>query len=196
MVASAFRTACSALGPARVYFYVTVQPNRAIREVDSFVRESLGQLLGLARLLAPNESEAEDLVQDCLVRVVAKWDRVRQADDGVAYACRIMLNEHVSQVRKKRVATVANDELAPTKSVPDHSGQVLDSVTVSAALQRLSPRNRAIVVMRFYLDMDAKQIGERINLKPSSVRARITRAVRELRSFEHGETQEPWTIAR
>jgi RNA polymerase sigma-70 factor (sigma-E family) len=153
-------------------------------ELEEFVREHLQYLLGLARLLTPSERDAEDLVQDTLLAIVAKWRQVRGADHARAYARKIMINLQVSQARKRKVQTtkLMSDHDQPPGTGANGVDEALDRHLLLSALGSLSPTQRTVLVMHFYVGMTADEIGRELSLQPSSVRSSISRALAQLRA--------------
>ncbi|SCL23061.1 sigma-70 family RNA polymerase sigma factor [Micromonospora inyonensis] len=116
---------------------------------DEFVRTRSPALLRSAYLLTTDRHAAEDLLQEVLERLYARWRRARQAPD--AYARRILVNRAIDRWRwrgRRREAALA-DVAGPV--VGDHAEEVTVRQAVLTALRSLPPRQRAAVVLR-YLD--------------------------------------------
>ena len=131
-----------------------------------------GRMVRLARLMTGTNAVAEDLVQDTFVRVARRWDRVR---DPSAYLRQAVVNACRSHLRKR--GRFRPLESAPEPSVPGPSPQV---DRTWRQMERLSPRRRAALVLRYYEDLDDDEIAEILDCKPATVRSLVHRALRQL----------------
>lgn len=134
--------------------------------------------LRAAILLTGEQSSAEDLVQDALVKVAERWTRLRhEAPD--AYARRVIYNGAVSRWRRHR-------REAPTAALPEAGVQGgneawIAGADVRAALQALTPRQRAVLVLRYYEDLSEQQIAETLGVSTGTVKSQAHTALRRLR---------------
>lgn len=138
------------------------------------------RLVRTARLLtAGNDAEAEDLVQTALTRLYVHWPRVRRADDPVAYGYRALTNAFLDEHRRAhRRREVVTDE-APDRVQPevDHETRAL----VLAALRRLPPRQRAVVVLRHFLQYDVAATAAALGCTEGTVKSQNAKALGSLR---------------
>ena len=148
----------------------------------AYVTARRDHLLRTAYLLCGDHHAAEDLVQAALVSAASRWSRI--ADDPEAYIRRSMVNQHVSWWRRHRgrVRTVAD--------VPERRGTagdvhraVEDSLTLTAALAALAPRQRAVVVLRFFEDLDVATTAEVLGCSTGTVSSQTSDALRRLRTL-------------
>ena len=111
-----------------------------------FVMARLGALSRTAYLLTGDHHAAEDLLQDALVVVAARWGRVAASDNPVAYVRRILYHELVSSWRrnKYRRAEVSSDRLPERADGPDHITTVDRRVVLKRALARLTPEGHEV----------------------------------------------------
>lgn len=150
--------------------------------LEDVIRERRSDLVGYASLYAADRAAAEDLVQDALVRVFARTRNLRTVPAAEQYVRRAIRTAFLDRSRKDRtwrgnqhllVHPAAAD--GPERSVP----AVLD---VRAALTRLSPRERACVVLRFYDDLTVAQIAAEIGVSAGSVKRYLSEGTAKLRS--------------
>ena len=114
---------------------------------EEFVLARQAALLRTAYLLTGHAQDAEDLVQTALIKVVPHWRRI--ADDPEPYVRRVLVRENISRWRRRRWREVASDALPEVLAeAPDHD----DLLWVRSALAGLAPRQRAVVVLRYYED--------------------------------------------
>lgn len=147
--------------------------SRASRDAEfgALVAAQSAPLLHYARLLTRDPQLAEDLVQDALIRVYLRWGSIRE--DPVAYTRRTVLNQFLSGRRRRRVAEVPLGETDP--SAPT---QVTD---VAAGLDGLTDRERAVVVLRYHLDLSEQQTADMLNIAVGTVKSTSHRALGKLR---------------
>jgi RNA polymerase sigma-70 factor (sigma-E family) len=149
----------------------------ALREdFTEFVAARQAALLRTAYLLTGHRQDAEDLVQAALVKAVPHWDRI--SGDPEAYVRRIIAREHVSRWRRRRWREVSTDV------VPDAVSPVLDHDEVLAlrdALTTLAPRQRAVVVLRYYEDLTEAQTAEALGISIGTVKSQARDALARLR---------------
>jgi RNA polymerase sigma-70 factor (sigma-E family) len=149
-------------------------------DFDDFVRGSSTRLLRTAVLLTGDRPAAEDLVQDVYERVYVRWRWIKGAPE--AYARRALMN-HVanrwrSRSRKPEVA-LADHHDSPTPDGSDHYAARDELLT---ALQQLPPRQRAVVVLRYYEDLTEAQTAEALGCSVGTVKSQAARALTRLRT--------------
>jgi RNA polymerase sigma-70 factor (sigma-E family) len=149
----------------------------------AFVRASGERHLRVAVLLTGDWHAAEDLVQASLVKLYRAWPGVDQVGgDPDAYLRRIMVNTQRSwwRARWRREAPVAQlpDRLGGGE---DGGDQRALAVSVRQALQRLSPRQRAVLVLRYYEDRPEAEIASLLGCSTGTVKAHAHRGLRALR---------------
>jgi RNA polymerase sigma-70 factor (sigma-E family) len=131
-----------------------------------------------AILLTGEQSSAEDLVQDALLNVADRWSRLRyEAPD--AYARRIIYNGAVSRWRRQHRETPTAE--LPDAGAPGRSEAWLAGADVRAALQALTARQRAVLVLRYYEDLSERQIAETLGVSVGTVKSQAHVARRRLR---------------
>ncbi|MFC7218368.1 SigE family RNA polymerase sigma factor [Streptomyces polyrhachis] len=124
--------------------------------------------------------QAEDLVQTALAKVYASWLRVRGADNRDAYVRTVLVRTHISAKRRRQ-----SDEL-PVSVLPDGAGTTSDPalrVALLQALGRLPPKDRAVLVLRYWEDRSVEQTAAELGLRPGTVRNRASGALRRLREL-------------
>jgi RNA polymerase sigma factor (sigma-70 family) len=109
----------------------------------------------LAYLLCGDWHWSDDLTQSAFVRVAMSWSRIRDAGALDAYTRTCLLRAYLRDTRplwRRRERTWA--ELPDSRPEADRAGQVDDRLTFAVALRRLPPRQRAVLVCRYYQDLD------------------------------------------
>lgn len=146
-----------------------------------FVREQTAQLLRSAYLLTGNASAAEDLVQDTLVRLFPKWDRVMAADIPLAYVRRSLVNGFLNERRRPAARELVLSELPERADSRDIGADITNRDVVWRLLATLPDRQRAALVMRYFHDLDDDEIAESLSCRPGTVRSLISRGLASLR---------------
>lgn len=150
-----------------------------------YVRERVAALSRIAFLLTGDRHLAEDLVQDTLLRVVGRWARVAAGGDPDAYVRRILYHQHVTAWRRHRGRTV-HVARPPELAGPDEAGAVTDSVAVRAALARLAPKQRAVIVLRYFEDLTEAQTADVLGCRVGTVKSQTRDALARLRQIAPG----------
>ncbi len=157
---------------------------------DAFAVAALTPLHRAAFLMAGSHHEAEDLVQDVLARVYVAWPRIEGDPHGYAY--RALANAESNRRRWRRrhpEAEEATDGAGPVDR--DVSQQVADRVSVTAALQMLPPRQRLIVVLRYFVDLTEEQTASAMGISVGTVKSQHARALPRLRGWLGADGPEP-----
>ncbi len=145
-----------------------------------FVRTRSGALYRLAMLLTGGDHHlAEDLLQAALAKAYVSWRRVREPAAAEAYVRRILVNVAVSRSRS------ASTNEMPTEVLPDVAGRdatdVADRLDLWELLRELSPRQRAVVALRYYEDLSEAQNAEVLECSPGAVKSHASRGLAQLR---------------
>ncbi|MEV4351870.1 SigE family RNA polymerase sigma factor [Actinoplanes sp. NPDC049596] len=148
---------------------------------DDFVeyaRASASQLRRTAYLLCRDWDLADDLTQTTLGRMFVRWPRISRRDNPHAYARQVLSRAFLDHHRIKRSREVVTAEFG---DVPGTSQDADLRLTLIDALGRLSPRDRAIVVLRYWEDLSVETVAEILRLPPGTVTSRSARSLAQLR---------------
>ncbi len=145
---------------------------------EEFVAARSDALLRFAYLVCGDEHDAQDLVQDALVAVYPKWDRVALRDP-MAYVCRAIVNRNTSVWRKLRRLVVTAD-VDPGSVTP--TGAVDDRDWALRLLATLPPRQRVAVVLRVLDDHDYAHVAAVLGVSETNARQLTSRGLAGLRS--------------
>jgi RNA polymerase sigma-70 factor (sigma-E family) len=152
---------------------------------EDFVHAEIPRLLPLARLLARNGDDAADLVQETLIRVGLKWSSVRPDGNSHAYARTAMVRIHINAGRRRRREIVM--DTPPQRVVDDPADSVADRDWMAGALRSLSPRQRAVVSLRYLEDLPMRDIAEALGCAEGTARSQLHRALASLRVTDADE---------
>jgi len=124
-----------------------------------------------AFLLCGNAEEAEDLVQDALLRAFSRPLRAPRLDEAEAYVRVIIANRYIDLARRRTPWRRAIERLSRAPhTVPDPADGVAARADLAAALGTLSPRQRACVVLYYYGDLSVGQIARALNCGEGTVK--------------------------
>ena len=136
-------------------------------EFEQFARARTPELLRAAWLLCGERTSAEDLVQETLARLYSRWPRVRRAENPVAYARTVLTRVFIDTKRRRSSGEFPVDLLPETPSTdPD----VDLRQALLTALGRLPPTDRAVLVLRYLLDLDVDTVAGTLDLTNQAVR--------------------------
>jgi RNA polymerase sigma-70 factor (sigma-E family) len=151
-------------------------------EFEAFVSERQRALFRFAVVLCGDPVLAEELVQNVLGRAFERWHLVAAADDANAYVRRMVVNEYLGWRRRARrttpVAQIHDDQLP---GAPDHADRHADRLALTGELATLPPKQRAVLVLRFYAGLSYAEIASCTGCRESTARAHAARALAALR---------------
>ncbi|MEU4692599.1 SigE family RNA polymerase sigma factor [Actinoplanes sp. NPDC023714] len=163
---------------------------------EQFAVARLPNLLRYAVVLTGDRDLAQDVVQEVLARAQVKWRRISGSDSPDAYVRRMVLNEYLSWRRSWAFRNVhaAGERLAEIDDarggVHDHAQSVVDSDALWNRLATLGRKQRAVLVLRYYEELDDETIGDLLNCSPATVRSQASKALRTLRLEERQAEQD------
>jgi RNA polymerase sigma-70 factor (sigma-E family) len=141
------------------------------------------RLVHLAWLLVRDLPTAEEVVQDAFVSVNGAWQRLRDAENGLAYVRQAVVNRSHSVLRRKRVADRITEQAPPDMPSAEYGALVsLERATVVAALQHLTSRQREAIVLRYYADLSEGQIAAAMGISRGAVKSHLARGMAALRA--------------
>jgi RNA polymerase sigma-70 factor (sigma-E family) len=151
-------------------------------EFRDFMRSRWSAIVRVAYALTGDQGHAEDIAQSAFAKAYASWGRVRQAGDPDAYVRAIVIHENSQRFRKHRV----REDLRA--AVPEPGGRLDDELdglaeraALRAALDQLGARQRAVIVLRYWLDMSETATARALNCSVGTVKSQTSRALATLR---------------
>jgi RNA polymerase sigma-70 factor (sigma-E family) len=147
----------------------------------AFVAARSGALARTAYVLTGNTQDAEDLVQTALYKAAKTWKRIEHHPEP--YVRRILYNESISRWRRRRVRPAEY----PTDPLPERAEvaapDVATRLTLQRALDRLSPKQRTVLVLRFYEDLTEAQTATVLGIGLGTVKSQTRHALMRLREL-------------
>jgi len=150
------------------------------REFGDFVAERGHVLFRSAYALTGDRHTAEDLLQTALAKAALHWRRIDS--DAEAYIRRILYRDFISawRWRARRPERTAAD--VPDVGEPgDHAAETVQRLMLYAAIRRLPPRQRAVLVLRYLEDFSEQQVADVIGCSVGTVGSQLSRALAHLR---------------
>ena len=131
-----------------------------------------------------NMHEAEDVMQDAFLKLYERWEHVRTLEDPVGYLYRTAFNTFKSRARRTSLAMKRT--FRPERQADEFEAADARSL-VDAALARLTPRQRAAVVLTELLGYDSAEAGRILGIRPGTVRALSFQAREAMRRTVGGD---------
>jgi len=155
------------------------EPAAAVEFAD-WMAARQGGLVRTAYLLTGSQHAAEDLVQATLTKLYLAWDRISDHQQVDAYARRALVNEHRSTWRRtsRRPEVLSNALPDQGLEQPSYDGE---REAVWRFVQGLPPRQRSVIVLRYYEDLSEAEIAELLGISTGTVKSQASRALASLR---------------
>ncbi|WP_155372480.1 SigE family RNA polymerase sigma factor [Catellatospora vulcania] len=146
---------------------------------EEYARSRLPMLARVAYLLTGDPYLADDLVQLTLLRLASRWEQVSAAREPDAYVRRILYTQHVSWRRVRREALPV--AVLPERAAADFAGETVTALAVREALARLAPRQRAVLVLRYFEDLSEAETAAVLGVAVGTVKSQTRDALARLR---------------
>lgn len=151
-------------------------------EFRAFVDASGRSLIRCAYLLTRDHHLAEDLTQAALTKVALRWWRLGSPDNAVAYARRAVYREYLSWWKVGRNREIPIDT-TPERGGPSFDDASIDRMALSEAITKLSPKQRAVILLRFYDDRSVDETAEVLGCSAGTVKSQTHAAIAKLREL-------------
>lgn len=151
----------------------------AEHDFGEFVAARATTLLRVAYLACGDEVEAEDLLQTALERTYRNWERVRH-DSPEPYVRRVIVNAAISRARRRAILRII-----PVRTPPETQARSTDvdlRHLLMDALRALPPRQRAVIVLRYWEDLSEAQTADVLGCTVGTVKSQASKAMAKLRT--------------
>ena len=150
-----------------------------MEDFEEFVVAALPGLLRFGVVLTGDRHRADDLVQTALVKTMRRWRSIDH-DQPTGYVRRVMVNTHLSSWRGRRPESRLPDGF-DVADRSDDAASYDDQDQLARGLAALPPRQRAVVVLRYYAGLSEAEIAETMGCAPGTVKSQSAKAMRTLR---------------
>jgi RNA polymerase sigma-70 factor (sigma-E family) len=164
---------------------------RADDDFRAFVAARSSSLLWFAHLLTGDRHLAEDVVQTALARTAHAWPRIRRQDRPESYVRRAIVNTHLNAQRRKPWLEQPHDVLPEQLDRHRPESEFDDRDVMWQALSELAPRQRAVLVLRYYEDLSEADIAEVLGCSKGTVKSQAAKALANLRQIVIREESTP-----
>ena len=149
---------------------------------DEFVLARTAALSRVAYLLTGDHHLAQDLLQVALSKLASRWPEVRHGQPE-AYVRRILVNELISWRRRRRYHEHPTEPRDDSASPADLATGVVRRLVVGRALAQLTPRQRAVLVLRYFEDLSEVETAEILGCSLGTVKSQTHHAIARLRAL-------------
>ena len=155
-----------------------------IEEFSVFARDRTQALLRSAYLLTGDQHLAEDLVQASLARTYLAWRRLEDPANAEAYTRKVMYRLQISWWRRRKLRESITAELPePRRDGTDPTDVADVRIVLRAALLKLPPRQRAVLVLRFLEDRTGAEAAELLDVTIGTVKSQTAKGLARLRAI-------------
>jgi RNA polymerase sigma-70 factor (sigma-E family) len=141
---------------------------------EALWRSHFRAVVRTAYLVTGDVQEAQDVTQEAFTRALERWRRVATLDRPEAWVHKVATNLAISHRRKKRPPGLPSSEAVPPPDPPDDA--------LLRALKDLTPQQRAVIVLRFYLDWSVDEVAQALGKRPGTVTALTHQGLSRLRA--------------
>lgn len=151
-------------------------------DFSEFFRATWPRLFRTTYGVAGSVDDAEEALQTAFAKAYTHWNRISKLDEPLAYVRRMAVNEALTAHRRSRRRTAALHELLDHQETRDDIGRRAERVDAWAAVLTLPPRQRAVLVLRYYEGLSEAQIAEALGCRPGTVKSQASAALATLRT--------------
>ncbi|MGI5246727.1 SigE family RNA polymerase sigma factor [Dactylosporangium sp. CA-139066] len=148
-----------------------------------FLRVRLPRLSRAAYLLAGGHAQAEDLLQGALIKAALAWPKISKADDPEAYVRKILYHEHVRTWRRRRWREHSIADVPERVQHHDETNQTVLRLVLRDALSKLTPKQRAVIVLRYFEDLSESDTAQALGIAVGTVKSQTSHALGRLRKL-------------
>jgi len=149
-----------------------------------FVRSRGTALARTAYLIVGDAHRSEDVLQAALTETYLRWHQLRQPEAAEAYVRKAIVTTNASWWRRRASSELPRD-VVPDGSLPDRADELVERHAVLDLLRQLSPRQRAVIVLRYFDDLSEYDVAQALGCSVGSVKQHTTRGLQRLRVLVH-----------
>jgi RNA polymerase sigma-70 factor (sigma-E family) len=157
--------------------------SHAEQEYGDYVTARAAGLVRFAYLTCGDWHRAEDAVQTALTKLYLAWPRLSDRNTIDAYVHRIVVRVIIDERRLAWFRREQSTEALPERAAVDPAAAAGGKVAMLAALMKVPPRQRAVLVLRFWEDQSVEQVADTLGCSAGTVKSQSTRGLRTLRGL-------------
>ena len=150
---------------------------------ERLARESSRRLFLIAQRILRDTDAAEDAVQNTLVTIWRELPRLRDPERFDVWSYRIVTRASIAEAKRKRRSVSITDISVGEPSTSDATAGVATRDLLERAFARLTPESRAVLVLRYYVDLPNKDVADVLGIPYGTVGSRLHRAIADMRSL-------------
>lgn len=154
----------------------------------AFVAARSRSLLWFAHVLTGDAHLAEDVVQTALAKTALAWPRVRRKDNPEGYVRRAIVTTHLNALRRKPWREQPREAIPDDMSAADPEQELDERDAMWTALAELPPKQRAVLVLRYYEDLSEADIADVLNCSRGTVKSQAAKGLSRLREIVDKES--------
>ncbi|KRC48761.1 MULTISPECIES: SigE family RNA polymerase sigma factor [unclassified Nocardioides] len=158
-------------------------PARDRAAFAEFVAARSGALHRAAYLMVGDVGLAQDLVQEALTKTYVAWPRLRNPQAAESYTRKAITTTAITWFRKRSWNAEKVAETLPERAEAGHADALVARRTLLDALAQLPPRQRAVIVLRYYEDLTERQAAEVLGCAVGTVKSQASAALNRLRDL-------------
>jgi len=148
-------------------------------EFSNWLRERQTMLIRAARSICFDVQFADDVLQEALMDIYKRWDKIKAHENLDAYAVRVLVSKHADMRRKwLRKRSEQEVELAYAENLialSDEGNAVAEKLLVQSALKSLSTMQRAVLVLHYQYDLQLNEIAKALEIPPGTAASHLAR---------------------
>jgi RNA polymerase sigma-70 factor (sigma-E family) len=153
------------------------------QEFTEFVATRGTSLFRIAHLTCASRDEAEDVLQSALEKAYRNWGRLHAGSDPEPYVRRIIVNTAISRARRHAILQILSTHAPPDTPAPDVLSGVELRQVLMIGLRALPPRQRAVMVLRFFEDLTEAQTAGILGCSIGTIKSQTSKALSRLRAL-------------
>jgi len=154
--------------------------SQIVAAYSEFVAQRSASLFRTAYLVVGDHQLAQDLLQEALIKTYVAWPRIRDVSKAEAYTRRVIVNTAISWRRRRSFHELPRNPL-PEGAVVDQSEDLATQDALWSHLRTLPPRQRAVIVLRYFNDLSEAQTAELMGCAVGTVKSQVFSALTRLR---------------
>lgn len=152
--------------------------DKLIEELTQYVQTNQDKLYRLAYHYVKEEQLALDMIQDAIVKALTKIHTLKNPEYVKTWFYRILINECLTNIRKKKVTDVITWE---DYEIAFEDKDVTETLDIYGQINQLKPKLKTVIVLRFFEDMKLEEIMKVTNTNLSTVKSRLYKALEQLK---------------